>query len=78
MFAGIRRCHVLQESYRDNTSANADVLEDDIRIAMPRILDILLIDRTTSLPKETKNIIWANDNYEKYGAVLYTTTAQMR
>lgn len=34
---------------------------------MPNILDILLIDRTTSTSKAKKNIIWANENYIKHG-----------
>jgi hypothetical protein len=44
---------------------------------MPRILEILLLDRTTSTPNTPKNIIWANDNYIKYGATVYSATAQI-
>lgn len=45
----------------------ADISESNIRERMPEILDILLIDRTTSTVKIIKNIIWANDNYLEYG-----------
>jgi hypothetical protein len=57
---------------------SSDVLENDIRASMPRILEILLIDRTTSTPDISKNIIWANDNYEEYDATVYAATAQIK
>ena len=41
------------------------------------ILDILLIDRTTTTPKKINNIIWANDNYQKYGFKQYAPTEQI-
>lgn len=40
---------------------NADILENTLR-RKGKLLDILLIDRTTK-----KNIIWATDSYERYG-----------
>ena len=46
---------------------SADISENDIREQMPAILDTLLIDRTTSTSKKTRNIIWANENYIQYG-----------
>jgi hypothetical protein len=45
---------------------------------MPRILEILLLDRTASTPNASKNIIWANDNYEEYDATAYAATAQIK
>ncbi|MCD5051648.1 restriction endonuclease [Enterococcus faecalis] len=57
--------------------SSADILENTIRETMPAILDILLIDRTTSTPKKSKNIIWANENYLQYGQKSYAATAQM-
>jgi hypothetical protein len=57
---------------------DTDILENDIRTSMPRILEILLLDRTTSTPTVPKNIIWANDNYKEYGKTAYATTAQIR
>lgn len=39
-----------------------DILENKIREEMPEILELLLTDRTTA-----QNIIWANDDYKKYG-----------
>lgn len=47
--------------------SSADISENDIREQMPAILDTLLIDRTTSTSKKTRNIIWANENYIQYG-----------
>ena len=55
-----------------------DVIEDDIRTQMPHILELLLLDRTTSSSKSPHNIIWANDNYKDSDAVSYAATAQIR
>jgi hypothetical protein len=57
--------------------SSTDILENTIREQMPGILDILLIDRTISTPKKKKNIIWANENYVKFGSKAYAATAQM-
>ena len=54
-----------------------DISEENIRNSMPEILDILLIDRTTTTPKKINNIIWANDNYQKYGLKQYSPTSQI-
>jgi hypothetical protein len=59
------------------TSTTSDVLENDIRISMPRILEILLLDRTASMPNTFRNIIWANSNYAEYDATAYAATAQI-
>lgn len=56
---------------------SANVLENLIREQMPEILEILLIDRTTSTPKKNKNIIWANENYVKFCSKSYAPTAQI-
>ncbi len=55
-----------------------DINENDIRLHMPNILDILLIDRTVSSSKKAHNIIWANDNYRKYDPVAYAVTSQIK
>ncbi len=55
---------------------SSDIMENDIRSQMPHILDILLLDRTRSTPGKTENIIWANDNYKKYGEA-FAATAQI-
>lgn len=68
----------MQDSFEKNDLSMSDVMEDDIRTHMPHILGILLLDRTTSSPKSTQNIIWANDNYKEYDAVSYAATAQIR
>lgn len=57
--------------------SSTDIFENTILEQMPGILDILLIDRTTSTPKKKKNIIWANENYVKFGSKAYAATAQM-
>lgn len=56
----------------------SDVLENVVREQMPEILDILLLDRTTTTARTKKNIIWANDNYKKYGIKQYAATAQIK
>jgi hypothetical protein len=66
------------QNFETNDLTVLDVMEDNIRTHMPHILEILLLDRTTSSPKTPKNIIWANDNYKKYDAVSYAATAQIR
>ncbi|MFZ2850238.1 MAG: restriction endonuclease [Lactococcus raffinolactis] len=58
--------------------SSTDILENTLREQLPGILDILLMDRTTSTPNTKKNIIWANENYTKYGNKAYAATAQMR
>lgn len=57
--------------------SSTDILENTIHEQMPGILDILLIDRTTSTSKKKKNIIWANENYVKFCSKAYAATAQM-
>lgn len=61
-----------------NSLDSSDVQENIIRQSMPRILDILLIDRTTSSPSKTRNIIWATNNYKKFGAQVYTETSEIK
>ncbi len=57
--------------------SSSDILENKIRETMPAILDILLIDRTTSTSKKNKNIIWGNENYVQFGDKAYAATSQM-
>ena len=68
----------MQGTCEKNNLLSSDVIEDDIRTQMPHILEILLLDRTTSSSNTTKNIIWANDNYKEYDVVSYAATAQMK
>lgn len=49
-----------------------------IRENMPEIFKILLIDRTMTGSKKTKNIIWANENYIEYGKEKYSPTSQIK
>lgn len=41
--------------------------EINIREELPQILEILLLDRTKTTAKKTRNIIWATDNYFSKG-----------
>jgi hypothetical protein len=50
----------------------------DIRTQMPHILDILLLDRTSSTSNKPENIIWATDNYTEYDPVLFDAGAQIK
>ena len=68
----------MQVAQGENLTLSSDDMEKDIRTSMPRILEILLLDRTTSTPKTPKNIIWANDNNIEYGASAYAATAQIK
>ncbi|MDO4570882.1 MAG: restriction endonuclease [Planctomycetia bacterium] len=72
----MRSC-ATQELPSENDLVASDILEDNIRTCMPRILELLLIDRTTSSPTVPRNILWANDNYEEFGA-LYAAAAQIK
>lgn len=61
----------------EDASLYSDILESTIREEIPEILDILLIDRTTSTIRKNRNIIWANDNYIKYGVKEYGAKSQI-
>lgn len=56
----------------------SDIDEDFIYEMMPEILDILLIDRTKSNQRYTKNIIWANDNFKYLNPKLYGAEAEIK
>lgn len=61
--------------YEEET--NTDISENLLKKQIPKILDILLLDRTTSKPSRKRNIIWANDNYSIYGK-NYAPTKQIK
>lgn len=68
-------------SRRKKTEAelsSADISEALLLKEMPEILDLLLIDRTTSTPKRLRNIIWASDNYIAFGKKDYSSNAQIQ
>lgn len=76
----VRTTNESKKSRKDvvlDSVSSSDVQENIIREKMPEILDILLIDRTKSTPKKTKNIIWANRNYLSFNTKLYSATAQI-
>ena len=79
LFVGDTMINSIEENKNRNivSISSTDILENTIREQMPGILDILLIDRTTSTSKKKKNIIWANENYVKFGSKAYAATAQM-
>ncbi len=68
----------MQQTSSNNKYLSPDVKEDSIRTQMPRILEILLLDRSSSTTNKPRNIIWANDSYKKYDAELYSATAQIK
>ena len=45
----------------------SDILEQEISDISPELLELLLVDRTTSNASMQHNIIWANDNYAHLG-----------
>lgn len=79
LFVGDTMINSIEENKNRNivSISSTDILENTIREQMPGILDILLIARTTSTSKKKKNIIWANENYVKFGSKAYAATAQM-
>lgn len=66
-----------REDMIENVSAT-NIQENLLRETMPAILDILLIDRTTSTTRTRKNIIWANENYIRYGFKDYSAKSQIK
>lgn len=61
---------------RDDVVAN--IQESIIQEKMPEILDILLVDRTKSTKNKTKNIIWATENYKRYGFNDYSLESEIK
>lgn len=57
---------------------NTDIDEEYLYQTMPEILDILLMDRTRSNQRYTKNIIWANDNFKHLNTKLYGAEAEIK
>ena len=57
---------------------NTDIDEEYLYQVMPEVLDILLIDRTRSNQRYTKNIIWANDNFKYLNPKLYGAEAEIK
>ena len=49
-------------------SENSDIRENAIYQYDPKLLDILLIDRTRTTKDEQHNILWATDNYANLNA----------
>ena len=66
------------KNFNKNEKSNEQNNKFNIRVDVPLIYKILLIDRTTSTPRKTKNIIWANDNYKKINPITYAATAQIK
>ena len=67
---------VNKETPSNHIVIGSDIQETNLLESMPEILDILLIDRTTSKPSRKRNIIWANDNYLRHGQ-NYAATSQI-
>ncbi|WP_232325277.1 restriction endonuclease [Latilactobacillus curvatus] len=66
------------ENNCERNGNNMDVSESVIHDMYPGIFDILLIDRTTSTKKKNRNIIWANDNYLRFGSKAYAPSAEIK
>jgi len=49
----------------------------NIRLQMPELLDVLLLDRTRSREGKPHNIIWATDNYVDLDSEAYAPKAQI-
>ena len=46
---------------------DVDIKENRILSIDPKLLDILLVDRTRTSDNEVVNILWATDNYIHFG-----------
>ena len=55
-----------------------NISENNLRDKMSSIFNILLIDRTKSTKRCIKNIIWANENYIKYGTEKYSANSEIK
>ncbi|WP_225428170.1 restriction endonuclease [Ligilactobacillus murinus] len=77
MFMVLRGIDNKDNSTIENISTT-NIQESFLRETMPEILDILLIDRTTSTTRTKKNIIWANENYIQHGFKYYSAKSQMK
>jgi hypothetical protein len=62
----------------DAINISSTPIENTIWKQMSKLIDILLLDRTTSTDKRSRNIIWGNNNYRKYGAKEYGAIAQIK
>ncbi|WP_238339769.1 restriction endonuclease [Ligilactobacillus murinus] len=77
MFMVLRGIDNKDNSTIENISTT-NIQESFLRETMPEILDILLIDRTTSTTRTKNNIIWANENYIQHGFKYYSAKSQMK
>ena len=68
---------VNQKTSSNHEGISSDVQETNLLKLMPSVLDILLVDRTTSTSSRKRNIIWANDNYLRHGQ-NYAATNQIK
>lgn len=57
---------------------NGDIVENEIRDMMPEVLEVLLLDRTKSTSSKNKNIIWANENYIRFGRENFSAESQLK
>lgn len=74
MVTSIIKVFVSDNELLDKPIININISEYDLFWSHPKILEMLLRDRTTSLySKKKKNIIWANDNYANYGEKYHET-----
>lgn len=67
-----------QNTIRNIIPSSYNILNNMMRTELPEILKVLLIDRTRSTPRTTKNIIWATENYLQYGSKAFAPTSQIK
>ena len=61
----------------ENYELEVNIYESILNETMPTVLSILLIDRTTSTVRKTKNIIWANDRYVDRDSMRFNPTQEI-
>lgn len=61
----------------ENYEIEVNIYESILNKTMPTVLSILLIDRTTSTVRKTKNIIWANDRYVDRDSIWFNPTQEI-
>lgn len=61
----------------ENYELEVNIYESILNETMPTVLSILLIDRTTSTVRKTKNIIWANDRYVDRDSMRFSPTQEI-
>lgn len=71
-------CNTLEfQVNEENYEIEVNIYESILNKTMPTVLSILLIDRTTSTVRKTRNIIWANDRYVDHDSIRFNPTQEI-